>query len=364
MKRYARRTRKTEGGTRTFGAFIIKRIKASFANLQLGKTGGAILSMLAALAVYAWFYQWEFALGLTAMVLAHELGHVAAARRVGIPVTVPFFIPFVGALIMLKRNPRDAVTEAYVAMGGPLVGAVAAFVTLLIGWVTGNSMFYAIAYIGFTLNLINLLPIHPLDGGRIATTVTRWLWVVGLVGGLVIVIYMKSILFFLLWALFAWDLFVKYVSSRGKIKDYLFWGKIEVPFEDMPGNIWMLELLREKEPLPFRTYSRLSDGKQEIVIEWEQAGVEKTVKMPEQAIILSVESTRVERRWQQSPKVVVLHFQIGYKPHENDHYYDRPREVRWKFGAAYAVLALFLMGMMYVSQKMIALEPSIIPFIK
>lgn len=76
-----------------------------------------------------------------------------------------------------------------------------------------SPLLYSLAYIGLLLNLINLLPIHPLDGGRIATAVTRWLWLVGLVGGLAIIVYLRSILFFIIWAMFAYDLYNKYVKN-------------------------------------------------------------------------------------------------------------------------------------------------------
>ncbi|MEF3303165.1 site-2 protease family protein [Paenibacillus sp. GYB003] len=337
----------------TASLFSVAGIKTLLQFLRLGKKSGALLSMAAALAVYMWFYQWEFALGVTIMVLVHELGHVAAARHKGIPVTAPFFIPFLGALIMLKRNPRDAATEAFIAMGGPLLGTIGALVSLLIGLATGHSLFYAVAYVGFTLNLINLLPIHPLDGGRIASSVTRWLWVAGAVGGLFAVVFLRSFLFFVLWALFVWDLFAKYIVHRGKTTEYSFWGKIEVPFDRIPGENWMLIPFREREPLPYRTYSDL-DGKQWIDIEWEEAAVVHKVKMQEQGLIRSIISTKVERRWQQTPKVVVLRYQVDYVPHEIENYYEVPDKVRWKFGIGYGTLAVVLLILLDIAQLLIS----------
>lgn len=354
MKR--RQTKPNHGGRwlpGTVSPFSPAGIKTLLQFLRLGKKSGALLSMAAALAIYMWFYQWEFALGVTIMVLVHELGHVAAARHKGIPVTAPFFIPFLGALIMLKRHPRDAETEAYIAMGGPLVGSAGAFVTFLIGLATGNPLFYAVAYIGFTLNLINLLPIHPLDGGRIASSVTRWLWVAGAIGGLFAVIFLQSFLFFVLWALFVWDLFSKYVIHRGKAAEYSFWGKIEVPFDQIPGENWMLIPFSEREPLPFRTYSDL-EGKQWIDIRWEEADVVHTVKMQEQGLIRSIVSTKVERRWQQSPKVVVLRYQVDYEPYEIENYYEVPDKVRFKFGVGYGLLAIALFVMLDIAELMLS----------
>lgn len=335
------------------GLFTIAGLKTMLQFLRLGKKSGAMISMAIATVIYMWFYQWEFALGVTLMVLIHELGHILAARWKGIPVTAPFFIPFIGALIMFKRNPRDAETEAFIAIGGPLLGTIGAIVSLLIGLVSGEGLFYAVAYIGFTLNLINLLPIHPLDGGRIASSVTRWLWVAGAIGGLVAVIFLRSFLFFVLWLLFVWDLVSKYIVHRGKTKEYSFWGKIEVPFEHIPGENWMLIPFREREPLPYRTYSDL-DGKQWVEIEWEEAAVTHKVKMQEQGLIRAITSTKVERKWRQTPKLVVLRYQIDYEPHEIEGYYEVPDSTRWKFGLSYGALAIALFVLLDVVQMLLA----------
>ncbi len=184
--------------------------------LKLGKFGGTLISM----AVSAWAYSlvlqfpWSFSIGLVVMIFIHEMGHIWAARRKGLPVSAPAFIPFLGALIMMKKQPQDAVTEAYIAFGGPLVGTVGASLTYLVAWWTGYEVLYPVALIGFFINLFNLLPIHPLDGGRIVTAISRWLWVVGLVLGLLLVWVLKSFLLLLIWFLFAFQLWSSYLSRR------------------------------------------------------------------------------------------------------------------------------------------------------
>lgn len=151
------------------GALIVSGLKYIPALLKMGKFGGTFISMAVTVGAYALLYPWSFAIGLVLMIFIHEMGHIWAAKRKGLPVSAPAFIPFLGALIMLKRQPQDAVTEAYVAFGGPLIGTAGAFMTwLLAGW-TGYEVLYPIAFIGFFLNLFNLLPMHPLDGGRIVT---------------------------------------------------------------------------------------------------------------------------------------------------------------------------------------------------
>ena len=98
--------------------------------MKFGKiflTGG---TMLISIAVYAWIYGWRYAVGFVALLFVHEMGHFIAARQRGLPVGAPTFIPFVGAWIDMKQMPHDAETEAYVGLGGPLVGSLGALACL------------------------------------------------------------------------------------------------------------------------------------------------------------------------------------------------------------------------------------------
>jgi Zn-dependent protease len=347
-------------GLGAIGTFLLGQAKTVISIFQLGKTGSTVLSALVAIAFYAWLYQWEFALGVVIMVLFHELGHVWAAKRKGIPATAPFFIPFLGALIMLKRNPRDAVTEAYIAIGGPILGTIVAFVCLCLAWITGHPLFYAIAYIGFILNLINLLPIHPLDGGRIAMTVTRWMWVAGLLSGIIIVIYIKSILLFIVWALFSIDLFLRFIwRSQNKGSNYTVYGRFDVPIANIENPDWLVKGYQYTGELPYTTYSEL-DGRQYVELSWELANIVKRIEMQEQGIIRRVYCTGVDFKWNQVPKRLVMRYEINYVPYENDQYYVVSRPLRWKFGLSYGGLALFLLLMMWVIQQELAPHSSLL----
>ena len=115
------------------------------------------------------------------LIFVHECGHLIAAKRIGLKVGAPVFIPFMGALIALKEAPRNAWIEAQIGIGGPLLGTVGAAVCELIYLATGNLMYRGLAYTGFFLNLFNLAPIGFLDGGRIVTALSPWLWLVGFV---------------------------------------------------------------------------------------------------------------------------------------------------------------------------------------
>ena len=143
---------------------------------KLATTGG---TMLLSLAIYATIWGWPYAAGFIALMFAHEMGHYVAARQCGLNVGAPAFIPFVGAWINLKEQPRDVRTEAYVAVAGPLVGTVSAVAIYLWGRWTGSTLLLAIAYAGLFLNLFNLLPVSPLDGGRITAVISPRVWLIG-----------------------------------------------------------------------------------------------------------------------------------------------------------------------------------------
>src|SRR5215470_15005018 len=148
--------------------------------------------MLLSLAVYATIWGWPYAAGFIALMFAHEMGHYVAARQCGLDVGAPAFIPFVGAWINLKEQPRDVRTEAYVAAAGPLVGTVSAVAVYLWGRSTDSSLLIAIAYAGLFLNLFNLLPISPLDGGRITAILSPRVWLLGAPVMLALMFYRPS----------------------------------------------------------------------------------------------------------------------------------------------------------------------------
>ena len=144
--------------------------------LPVLKTGG---TMILSIGAYAMLWGWQFAVGFVLLIFVHECGHLIAARRIGLKVGAPVFIPFMGAVIALKEAPRNAWIEAQVGIGGPILGTVGAGLCELIYLATGNLMFRALAYTGFFLNLFNLAPVGFLDGGRIVTALSPWLWLVG-----------------------------------------------------------------------------------------------------------------------------------------------------------------------------------------
>lgn len=146
---------------------------------KLGKlltTGG---TMLVSVIAYAFVYGLPYAVGFVGLILVHELGHFHAARQRGLNVGAPTFIPFVGAWIELKDQPHDAETEAYVGFAGPLAGSVAALACYFLARNYDSPLLLALSYAGFFLNLFNLIPLSPFDGGRITAVLSPRLWLLG-----------------------------------------------------------------------------------------------------------------------------------------------------------------------------------------
>jgi Zn-dependent protease len=147
-------------------------------------------SMIVSIGAYALLWGWQFAVGFVLLLLVHEMGHVLEAKRQGLPVSAPMFIPFLGALITLKKLPDNAWAEAKVAIAGPILGSLGAAAVWGVGEAIDSELLVGLAFTGFFLNLFNLAPISPLDGGRIVAAIHPVLWIIGLAVllGLVIVV--------------------------------------------------------------------------------------------------------------------------------------------------------------------------------
>jgi Zn-dependent protease len=136
-------------------------------------------SMLVSIGAYALIWGWQFAVGFVLLLFVHEMGHVIQLRREGVPASAPMFIPFMGAVVGMKRLPDDAAAEARVGLAGPILGSIGCLIPLGLYAATGNHLFQALAFTGFFLNLFNLVPMLPLDGGRAMAALSPWMWLVG-----------------------------------------------------------------------------------------------------------------------------------------------------------------------------------------
>ena len=119
-----------------------------------------------------WFRSWQFGLGFVLLILVHELGHVAEARRQGLPVTLPTFIPFIGAFVTVRQAGVLPWRSALVSLAGPFAGGLAAATVWAVGAADNTTWLVVLANLGFLLNAFNLLPIGFLDGGTIWRAVT------------------------------------------------------------------------------------------------------------------------------------------------------------------------------------------------
>jgi Zn-dependent protease len=145
--------------------------------LKLLTTSG---SMLVSIAAYSLIWGWKFAVGFVLLLFIHEMGHVIQLRREGIPASAPLFIPFFGAVVWGRILEGNALAEARVGLAGPILGSIGAAACWAIGAGIDSDFWRALAFIGFFLNLFNLAPVTPLDGGRAVAALTPWMWFVGL----------------------------------------------------------------------------------------------------------------------------------------------------------------------------------------
>lgn len=159
-----------------FIATKLKFLLVLFKSVKFLSTG---VTALVSIGAYALWFGWQFGVGLVVLIFIHEMGHVVALRRYGVKASAPIFIPFLGAFIAMKQLPRNAVMEAVVGLGGPVIGSLGALAAWAIYQANGNPVFLAMTYIGVLLNLFNLLPVMPLDGGRAVGAISRWFWAVG-----------------------------------------------------------------------------------------------------------------------------------------------------------------------------------------
>lgn len=168
-----------------FVAFVLAIWKFVYPVVKLAKGGKILLTastMLLSVLFYSRYFGWTFAAGFVVCILIHEMGHVFAAWRLGVPVSAPIFIPGMGALILGKKFGESPWEGAIIGYGGPLFGTVAGLVCWGLFGLTHNPLFLGLAFTAFLLNLFNMMPIFPMDGGRIVGAVSPYIWVVGLVG--------------------------------------------------------------------------------------------------------------------------------------------------------------------------------------
>ena len=169
---------------------VLTKFKWILLALLKVKFVGTALSMLLSIGAYALLFPVWFAVGLVVLILVHEMGHVLQLRREGIKASAPMFIPFLGALVAMKQMPKNALAEARVGLAGPVLGTLGALAPLGIYAATENPLFLGLAYTGFFLNLFNLAPVLPLDGGRAVGALSPAFWFLG-IGLMVALVFLQ-----------------------------------------------------------------------------------------------------------------------------------------------------------------------------
>jgi Zn-dependent protease len=162
--------------------FLLAKFKGLALLLLKVKFLGTALTMVVSVGAYALLFPVWFAVGFVVLIWVHEMGHVLQLRREGIEASAPMFIPFLGAFVAMKQMPKDVLAEARVGLAGPILGSLGALGAWGIYEVTQEPLFLGLAYVGFFLNLFNLLPMLPLDGGRAIGALSPVFWLVGVLG--------------------------------------------------------------------------------------------------------------------------------------------------------------------------------------
>lgn len=163
------------------GVFLLTKAKWLLVLLKVGKFA-TLASMFISLWAYAVFYGWKFAIALVYLIFIHEMGHLVAAKIKKIPTSPAIFIPFLGAAIGIDpKKINNAKTEFFVAYGGPLAGLLSIIPAFALYLITNDPYWALIIQLGALINLFNLFPVSPLDGGRIVSVLSTKIWLFGLI---------------------------------------------------------------------------------------------------------------------------------------------------------------------------------------
>ena len=165
-------------GSILFGGYAV--FKYGFLLLKLGAFKGTLITMVISVVVYSLFFGPVFAVGFVLLILVHEMGHYLMAKRLGQSVSAPVFIPLLGALINMRRQPASVQEEATLALAGPVAGTAVSWLCVGVGVALHSEFWAALGYLGCLLNLFNLIPASPLDGGRVTAAISKWVNLAGL----------------------------------------------------------------------------------------------------------------------------------------------------------------------------------------
>jgi Zn-dependent protease len=202
------------------GLIVLKFGKVALLALPKLKVLSTSGTMLVSVAAYALIWGWKFAVGFVVLLFVHEMGHVIQLRREGIEASAPIFIPFLGAVVWAKSLGDDAAAEARVGLAGPILGSLGALVCWIAGEALDSDLLVALAFTGFFLNLFNLLPVTPLDGGRAMAALSPWMWFVGLFLFALLTFTAPNPILILFLLLAAFDVYHRWKAYRAGDRSY------------------------------------------------------------------------------------------------------------------------------------------------
>lgn len=166
-------------GMVTAGAVLLGKGKYILGALKLTKLS-SLASMFITIGAYSMIFGVPYAIGIVGLILVHECGHALVMNHYKIPFSPMVFLPFMGAVIAMKDQPKDAWQDAIIAFGGPVLGTVGAAGVALSANLTDSQLLYALADFGYMVNLFNMMPLGSMDGGRITGALSPYAGVVGL----------------------------------------------------------------------------------------------------------------------------------------------------------------------------------------
>ena len=193
---------------------LLAKLKAILLVLPKIKVLTTAGTMAVSIAAYTTIWGFWFAMGFVVLLLVHELGHVIELRRQGIRASAPMFIPFLGAIVASKSLGENALAEAKVGLAGPVLGTVGSAACLVIWQITGHDYWRALGYTGFFLNLFNLLPVVPLDGGRAMAAMSPWMWLLGFAGIVALAVIFPNPIILIIALLAGYETYRRWQSRR------------------------------------------------------------------------------------------------------------------------------------------------------
>ncbi len=353
------------------GVFLLAKFKWVLALLKWTKFGGTLITMMVSLGAYAALYGWKFGVAVVYLIFVHEMGHVIAAKRKGVETSPAFFIPFMGAFISLKQMPRDAATEAYLAYGGPLAGLISFLPAVALYEWNGDPFWALVVFLGAMINLFNLIPVSPLDGGRIVSVLSTKIWLAGLIllGAYAFIAHSPLMVFILIIGAFSWWNRAREGYRGGLLayekekslefrKELLRWPNLTSTWElkqslmarieaanraeEENGGRKLIPFLQDEEKLDrerVRMDRRFAERTLALLQEWEYEPVQYEDGDPDKPIASDLLTEEVRK----TDEAIAG---IDEELHRYRTYYEAPASVKWKVLAAYLLLAGVLSAFM------------------